>query len=46
MAKIPYNPREIEEKWQERWVRDGTNSFTPDQLRTLNRLLALVREQV
>ncbi len=37
MAKIPYNPREIEEKWQERWVRDGTNSFTPDQLRNAGR---------
>ena len=34
MAKIPYNPREIEEKWQARWVEHGTNSLTEEQLRS------------
>jgi leucyl-tRNA synthetase len=32
MAKIPYNPREIEEKWQARWAERGTNSLTEEQL--------------
>ena len=32
MPKIPYNPKEIEEKWQARWVEDGTNTYTNDEL--------------
>ncbi|HEY0304469.1 MAG TPA: leucine--tRNA ligase, partial [Longimicrobiales bacterium] len=32
MPKIPYNPKEIEAKWQERWAADGTNSLTREQL--------------
>ena len=37
MPKIPYNPKEIEAKWQERWSAEGTNSLTRDQLHTAAR---------
>ena len=37
MARIPYNPKEIEEKWQSRWDADGTNTFTPDELKNAKR---------
>ncbi|MGQ0563039.1 MAG: leucine--tRNA ligase [Gemmatimonadota bacterium] len=37
MARIPYNPKDIEEKWQARWAERGTNSFTDEQLRTVTR---------
>jgi len=33
----PYNPIEIEEKWQARWAREGTNSFTEQELREAER---------
>ena len=29
-----YRPAEVEEKWQETWEREGTNTLTLDQLRT------------
>ena len=32
-----YNPIEIEEKWQARWARQGTNSFTEEELHTAER---------
>ena len=32
MAKIPYDPKAIEEKWQAHWASAGTNSFTREQL--------------
>jgi leucyl-tRNA synthetase len=34
MTRIPYNPREIEEKWQAFWAEQGTNSFTEERLRS------------
>jgi leucyl-tRNA synthetase len=34
MTRIPYNPKEIEEKWQAHWAEQGTNSFTEEQLRS------------
>ncbi|MGQ0814252.1 MAG: leucine--tRNA ligase [Gemmatimonadota bacterium] len=37
MARIPYNPKEIEEKWQASWAERGTNSFTEEQLRAVER---------
>ncbi len=32
-----YNPTAIEREWQARWDREGTNSFTLDELRTAER---------
>ena len=32
-----YNPTAIERAWQARWDREGTNSFTLDELRTAER---------
>lgn len=32
-----YDPVQVEAKWQERWERDRTNSFTLDELRTAER---------
>jgi leucyl-tRNA synthetase len=37
MPKIPYNPKEIEAKWQSRWTEQHTNSFSPDRLKTATR---------
>ncbi|HEX6557984.1 MAG TPA: leucine--tRNA ligase, partial [Longimicrobiales bacterium] len=37
MPKIPYSPKEIEEKWQAHWAEQGTNSFTTDELRSARR---------
>ena len=36
-ADRTYDPIAIEREWQARWDRDGTNSFTPDELRTAER---------
>lgn len=32
-----YNPAAIEREWRATWDREGTNSFTPDELRTAER---------
>ena len=32
-----YDPAAVEREWQARWERDGTNSFTLDELRTAER---------
>jgi leucyl-tRNA synthetase len=37
MPRIPYNPKEIEAKWQERWTERGTNSRTLTELRSAGR---------
>jgi leucyl-tRNA synthetase len=37
MVRIPYNPKEIEEKWQSRWAAAGINSFTDDELKSVAR---------
>ena len=37
MPKIPYNPKEIEAKWQARWAEQKTTSFTLDKLKTAPR---------
>ena len=36
-ADRTYDPATLERKWQARWDRDGTNSFTPERLRTAKR---------
>ena len=36
-ADNAYDPISIERRWQARWDRDGTNSFTEDELRTAER---------
>ena len=36
-ADRTYDPVAIEREWQARWDRDGTNSFTLDELRTAER---------
>ena len=36
-ADRTYDPVAIEREWQARWERDGTNSFTLDELRTAER---------
>ena len=33
MPKIPYNPKEIEARWQARWDEQGTNTLSRDALR-------------
>ncbi|HEX6065948.1 MAG TPA: leucine--tRNA ligase [Longimicrobiales bacterium] len=37
MPKIPYNPKEIEARWQERWNQEGTNSLTSGALHSAPR---------
>ena len=32
MPKIPYNPKEIEARWQARWTEAGTNTLSRDAL--------------
>ncbi len=35
--RVPYNPKEIEAKWQSRWAEQNTNSRTLEQLRSAER---------
>jgi leucyl-tRNA synthetase len=37
MSRIPYNPKEIEAKWQAHWANAGTNSLSTDALRNAPR---------